>query len=126
MQVPPLRARRGDIGAISRQLLTRLSAEIGPRTLTSAAIARLVVHDWPGNVRELRNVLYRAADLTRTQRTIDASEIERAIRIRDDTTKVSLTPPLARALLGQHDNNLSAAARAAGYPRTTFRKLLKA
>jgi DNA-binding NtrC family response regulator len=126
VQVPPLRARRGDIGAISRQLLTRLSAEIGPRTLTSAAIARLVVHDWPGNVRELRNVLYRAADLTRTQRTIDASEIERAIRIRDDTTKVSLTPPLARALLGQHDNNLSAAARAAGYPRTTFRKLLKA
>jgi transcriptional regulator of acetoin/glycerol metabolism len=85
-----------------------------------------VVHDWPGNVRELRNVLYRAADLTRTQRTIDAAEIERAIRIRDDTTKVSLTPPLARALLGQHDNNLSAAARAAGYPRTTFRKLLKA
>jgi hypothetical protein len=37
---------------------------------------------------------------------------------------VHLTPPLAKALLDQHQNNLSAAARAAGYPRTTFRKLL--
>jgi DNA-binding NtrC family response regulator len=126
VEVPPLRARRGDIGAISRQVLTQLSAEIGARALTSAAIARLVVHDWPGNVRELRNVLYRAADLTRAQKTIDAAEIERAIRVREEPPKISLTPPLARALMGQHDNNLSAAARAAGYPRTTFRKLLKA
>jgi DNA-binding NtrC family response regulator len=126
VEVPPLRARCGDIAAISRQLLAQLSSELGSRTLTSAAIARLVVHDWPGNVRELRNVLYRAADLTRAQKTIDVSEIERAIRVRDEPGKVALTPPLARALLGQHANNLSAAARAAGYPRTTFRKLLKA
>jgi hypothetical protein len=28
-------------------------------------------------------------------------------------------------MFGEHQNNLSAAARAAGCPRTTFRKLLK-
>jgi len=125
VEVPPLRARRGDIGAIARQILAQLSSELGARTLASAALARLIAHDWPGNVRELRNVLYRAADLTHADRTIEAHDVERAMHVREERPKVVLTRPIAQALLGQHDNNLSAAARAAGYPRTTFRKLLK-
>src|SRR5271156_6762956 len=55
--LPPLRDRRGDVAAIARELLRQVASQVGPRTLTPAAIARLAAHDWPGNVRELRNVL---------------------------------------------------------------------
>jgi DNA-binding NtrC family response regulator len=125
VEVPPLRSRRGDIAPIARELLRQMSVDIGPRALTSGAIARLVAHDWPGNVRELRNVLYRAADLSRARETMDAHDVARCIHSRANGRKVALTPPLAKALLERHSGNLSAAARAAGYPRTTFRKLLR-
>ena len=126
VEIPPLRARAGDIAAIARRILEQHASELGKRVLTTGAVARLVAHDWPGNVRELRNVLFRAADQTRSRATMDAHDIARSIRVRDETRRLALSAPLARALLDRHDGNLSAAARAAGYPRTTFRKLLRA
>ncbi len=122
--VPPLRDRRGDIGPIARELLSQLAPQVGPRTLTSAALARLSAHDWPGNVRELRNVLCRAADATRSGGGLDADDIDRALR-RDPIIRPHLlTPQAAQALLRDSGGNLSAAARSAGIPRTSFRKLL--
>jgi two-component system, NtrC family, response regulator HydG len=125
VEVPPLRARRGDIAPIAKRLLEQMEAELGRRTLTSAAIARLTSHEWPGNVRELRNVLYRACDLAPVEAMIDARHVERGFGERDEPARRVVTPALARAIFGEHRNNLSAAARAAGCPRTTFRKLLK-
>ncbi len=124
IDVPPLRERRGDIAAIAFRLLADARDEIGDKSVSSSALARLAAHDWPGNVRELRNVLVRAADMAGDARVIDAPEIERALRSRSEPPKLHLTPPLAKSLLEQHQNNLSAAARASGYPRTSFRKLL--
>jgi DNA-binding NtrC family response regulator len=124
VRVPPLRERRGDIAAIARELLKQIAPQVGPRTLTPAAVARLSVHDWPGNVRELRNVLCRAADATRGKE-IDAVDVDRALRPHALQRGASATPEMARALLRQHDGNVSAAARAAGLPRTTFRKLVR-
>lgn len=49
IQLPPLR-ERSDLSA----LVTRW---LGPRSLTPAALQRLLAHHWPGNLRELRNVL---------------------------------------------------------------------
>jgi len=123
--VPPLRARRGDIAPIARRLLERMEGEVGSRTLTSEAVARLVAHDWPGNVRELRNVLYRACDAGARSAVIDARQIERGLGSRGEPGKRVMTPSLAKTILRNHANNMSAAARAAGYPRSTFRKLLK-
>jgi two-component system nitrogen regulation response regulator GlnG len=124
IEVPPLRERRGDIAAIAHRVLAEARDEIGEKSVSSSALARLAAHEWPGNVRELRNVLVRAADIAGDARVIDAAQVERAIRSRSEPPKALLTPPLAKSLLNQHQNNLSAAARAAGYPRTTFRKLL--
>jgi DNA-binding NtrC family response regulator len=124
VHVPPLRDRRGDIGAIARELLRQIEPQVGFRSITSAALARLAAHDWPGNVRELRNVLCRAADATNRARGIDASDVDRAIRGGRPGRVVAMTPEAARVLLREHDGNLSAAARAAGLPRTSFRKLL--
>jgi DNA-binding NtrC family response regulator len=123
--VPALRARRGDIAPIARRLLDRMENEVGRRILTSAAIARLATHDWPGNVRELRNVLYRACDAGARSPLIDARQIEHGLGSRQPPNKRVLTASLAKTILSEHDNNLSAAARSAGYPRSSFRKLLK-
>jgi DNA-binding NtrC family response regulator len=122
IEVPPLRERASDIPDIAKRYLTQLERDFGPRRLTSAAIAQLAVHDWPGNVRELRNVLLRATDLSRDRVWIDAAIIERALR-KTARRNLTLTPEQAKEWLMMHGGNVSAAARAAGLPRTTFRKL---
>ncbi|MEZ6187173.1 MAG: sigma 54-interacting transcriptional regulator [Planctomycetota bacterium] len=62
IHVPPLRARREDVGALAEafcleaaQKFGREVTGIGPR-----ALALLGRHDWPGNVRELKNAIHRA------------------------------------------------------------------
>ena len=63
IHVPPLRARREDIGPLVDSLLARIARQRGtaPCSLTDDARARLLAYDWPGNVRELENVLERAS-----------------------------------------------------------------
>ncbi|MFO0667841.1 MAG: sigma 54-interacting transcriptional regulator [Polyangiaceae bacterium] len=123
--VPPLRERRSDVLPIARRLLARAEPDLGRRTLSSRAAAALIAHDWPGNVRELRNALYRAAELAGDARTLQSVHIEGALRSLAPTPQLQLTPKVARALLASHGHNLSAAARASGYPRTSFRKVLQ-
>ena len=124
VDVPPLRERPGDVLPIARLLLGSLENEIGRRELTPAAIAQLAAHDWPGNVRELRNVLCRAADQARGARWIDASSVDRALHKTRTRTAVELTPATAKECLAEHGGNISAAARASGVARTTFRKAI--
>jgi two-component system, response regulator FlrC len=59
--VPPLRARRQDIRAITAALLIR-HARVGHDFAwpTAHALDVMMAHDWPGNVRELDSVLQRA------------------------------------------------------------------
>jgi len=118
--LPPLRQRRSDIPVLARTILTRIEPEVGQKALTSAALARLVEHDWPGNVRELGSVLYRAA-LQSPAPLITTGELGLGGSERVDGEPVVLAPEQARELLRRHDGNVSAAARAAGVARTTFR-----
>lgn len=71
IDLPPLRARRDDIGRLlfhfledelrAAGALRRLSAPRAerPAWLPAALAARLLAYDWPGNVRQLRNVARR-------------------------------------------------------------------
>jgi DNA-binding NtrC family response regulator len=65
IEIPPLRARRGDIPLLIEHLLPRVSAALGlpTPTVSAEAMDALTAHDWPGNVRELENVLERGAVL---------------------------------------------------------------
>jgi two-component system nitrogen regulation response regulator GlnG len=74
IELPPLRERREDIGALAQHFLV-LAAEDGlpRRHLTPEAIARLEARSWRGNVRELRNVVYRLALMAREERIDVAS-----------------------------------------------------
>jgi len=70
LQLPPLRARPGDIEPLARRALAR-HARGRPPALSAAALARLRAHPWPGNVRELENVVQRALVLA-----ADADELQ--------------------------------------------------
>ena len=63
--IPPLRARRDDIGDLARRFATRFAAEEGKklRGITHEAITLLASYDWPGNVRQLENAVFRAVVL---------------------------------------------------------------
>ena len=63
VNLPPLRDRSGDIPALARHLLNRLSEQTGlaPLSISNDALAVLMRYGWPGNVRQLAGVLFRAA-----------------------------------------------------------------
>ena len=123
IELPPLRRRKADISPLSRVLLSRLAGDVGEKRLTSAALARLLEYSWPGNVRELSAVLYRSA-IVAPGPDIDACHVVLPEDARNAPTAARSTPERAHELLAEHHGNVSAAARAAGVPRSTFRAWL--
>ena len=67
LELPPLRARTGDILLLATHAITEVSKRLKMRAppLTQADAARLQQYDWPGNVRELQNVIERAVILSK-------------------------------------------------------------
>jgi DNA-binding NtrC family response regulator len=66
LDVPPLRARTGEIAELAQLFARRAGAELGRSpapTLAPETLSLLLRHRWPGNVRELRNVIERAVVL---------------------------------------------------------------
>jgi transcriptional regulator with GAF, ATPase, and Fis domain len=63
--VPPLRARREDIDALTDFFIQRFARDLAKPQLRIADEAREVLrsYDWPGNIRELENCIERAAIL---------------------------------------------------------------
>jgi DNA-binding NtrC family response regulator len=61
IELPPLRARKGDLEELCAHFLAR--ARYRGAGLDPAARQALEAYDWPGNLRELRNVLERAVIL---------------------------------------------------------------
>jgi transcriptional regulator with PAS, ATPase and Fis domain len=148
VDVPPLRARPGDLPLLCRALL---GAE-GPAP-TRAALEKLSGHAWPGNVRELKNVLTRAAACRgRRSEFGDPGRIDAAQIIFDawapegddpggagpgpSATAVQATTPtaapmrhavgaLVRFEVERHAGNVRAAARALGISHTTVYRHLK-
>ncbi|MHC5068291.1 MAG: sigma-54-dependent transcriptional regulator [Planctomycetota bacterium] len=60
VQLPPLRERQGDVGAILDHYLAHFGAELGCKPqLADDARALLCAYAWPGNVRELVNIVER-------------------------------------------------------------------
>jgi len=61
MNIPPLRARRGDVALLAQHFLTDLAATHGKAAhgFAPAALEFLENYDWPGNLRELLNEVTR-------------------------------------------------------------------
>lgn len=76
IEVPPLRARREDIPALTRHFLKIQAEEQGMKLkeITTGALNVLARHDWPGNIRELRNQVERLMIMVPTTQ-IDVADV---------------------------------------------------
>ncbi|HXX69429.1 MAG TPA: sigma 54-interacting transcriptional regulator [Polyangiaceae bacterium] len=137
--VPPLRARRDDIGLLSENFL---KAGGSGMVLAEETAQALAAHDWPGNVRELRNVLERAVYLARATgqselRLIslpvsaaggaDSFQFESTKSYRETraTYDAEFERRYVRWLLSRHAGNVSAAAREAKMDRKHLHDMAK-
>jgi two-component system nitrogen regulation response regulator GlnG len=66
VDVPPLRAREGDIALLAEFFLRRAQKDFGLKDMVCSpeALEVLSQYNWPGNVRELENTIKRAALLS--------------------------------------------------------------
>jgi two-component system, NtrC family, response regulator AtoC len=147
IELPPLRARTGDIDLLSLHFAESICREQGmaPKTLTQDAMNLLRDHTWPGNIRELKNTIERAIILSETpliepshimlqQRsnvpaTVASETRQVAGTIRVPTTGMTLEEAereLLAITLNIASNNQSHAARMLGISRPTIiRKIRK-
>jgi len=123
LRVPPLREHLSDLRPLSEHLLAGL--KMGVYRLADEAMDELKGYPFPGNVRELRNVLAQAA-LCCEGATIGAVEVAAVLDQRVPHRTKRMKPAQALTLVARTQGNISAAARRAGIPRSTFRDLLRA
>lgn len=125
VSLPPLRERRGDIPLLVGRVLH--DTGMSQYRVDDEALALLAAEPLPGNVRELRNVLMQAS-LQVDGRLICGETMQAVLQCRGGaphSLRQPVTAESAHALLRAHDGNVSAAARAAGLPRSTFRDRLR-
>ncbi len=69
IQLPPLRARRGDVAKLAHFFLGKYARAMNRKMhgFSPDAMLALKAYDWPGNVRELQNVIERALVVARGQ-----------------------------------------------------------
>jgi len=129
VRLPPLRARREDMGLLIAALIARLAADPARVTFTPEAMRLLLNHDWPQNVRELEKRLATALALLLVREgPIDVGALGEMPRAAtpprtapgDDARRAELV-----RLLTEHGGNLSAIARAVGKDRAQIRRWLR-
>ena len=99
---------------------------------SSAFIAELASHHWPGNVRELRNYLERCVAMGERPglptTAVAESDVAIDLGVPLRSAREQVLAPFERryleASLRKYENNVSAAARAAGMDRLSFYRLL--
>lgn len=151
IRLPPLRARKEDIGRLLVHFLRVELARIGETLpaggtaapwLPASLVSRLVRYPWPGNVRQLQNVARQLAIDGRGQPVLDSPELDALMpgtaQASPDRTPSPEAPPKTRgrrpsdvsedemiAALRAHRWNLKAAGDALGIPRTSMYLLLE-
>lgn len=66
IRVPPLRERKEDIPLLVEHFLDKVARKLkrSIKTLSPAALQKLMIYSWPGNVRELENMIECAVVMT--------------------------------------------------------------
>jgi two-component system response regulator HydG len=138
IELPPLRARGGDILLLAQRFLQKTAEREKKNVvgLSPAAAERLLAYAWPGNVRELQNCIEHAVALARYDQ-ITAEDIPEKIRsyksshvlvVSDNPSELVPMEVVERRyilrVLEAAAGNKTAAARILGIERKTlYRKL---
>ncbi len=138
IQVPPLRARPGDLLALTTYFMQKIAARGGKPvpTIDEDVARRMLAYDWPGNVRELQNCVERAMALGQLQR-ITIAELPDKIRDHQRAPTVTATGVpdelitldeierrYVRQVLVATNNNKTDAARILGIDRRSLYRRL--
>ncbi len=139
IDLPPLRARGGDVLTLAQNFLERIAARASKEIagFSPDAAEKLLSYAWPGNVRELQNCVERAvalasfdlitvADLPEKIRAFKPSYI---VLSGEDPTQLVTLEELERRyihrVLDAVAGNKSAAARILGIERKTLYRMLE-
>ncbi|MFC1843686.1 sigma-54-dependent transcriptional regulator [Thermodesulfobacteriota bacterium] len=131
IELPRLRDRKDDIPPLVEHFIKKYSDQMGKKvkSITPAAMQKLMLHDWPGNVRELENTIEYAIAMTNS----DTLRDEIILKIKKVQTELP-TMQEARArfekkylqnLLKITGGNVSKAAELAGKYRADLYNLMK-
>ena len=124
IQLPPLRAREGDIPLLLEHFIARHGG--GRRLGVSAAtMATLSRHNWPGNVRELENAVQRAIALAGEQSELSLTDlVSLDPRWRGATEVSTSVRPLREVLRELESAHIQRALEACGGHRSQTADLL--
>ncbi len=100
IELPPLRARRGDIALLAEHFLKRARAKLNKNVtgISRETLAMLRAYAWPGNIRELENVIERAVVFAQAGR-IEADHLPENVRAATLPGGTLPPPRLAAALV---------------------------
>lgn len=128
VELPPLRARRGDVGILAAHFWRALG---GGGPLPFDLLQRFERYSWPGNVRELANAVARHLalgdlEVMATGAAASADPFERIIQM-DQPFSIARQQAISEferryveRVLSQHGGNVSKAAIASGIARRYF------
>jgi transcriptional regulator with PAS, ATPase and Fis domain len=121
VELPPLRARRGDLGLLIGRLLSRVDRGHGV-TFTRGAARALFGYEWPCNVRELERALELA--LATAPPGVEISEHHLSLAaVQASAHRAKDDPSRFRELVVEHKGNVTALSRALGTSRSHVRRL---
>jgi transcriptional regulator with GAF, ATPase, and Fis domain len=134
IDVPPLRARSGDVEILARHFIAKHARDRTVR-LSRAAVDLLSAYSWPGNIRQLENELRRA--LVLSDGVITPEHLSEPVREggRTEAAKVdglnvrrrvdALEAELVRAALERTNGNQTRAAELLGLSRFGLQKMIR-
>jgi transcriptional regulator with PAS, ATPase and Fis domain len=139
LDIPPLRERRDEIGALVNHFVTATALEFGKGfvRLAEETMEHFLVHRWPGNVRQLQNEVRRIVALAEPDSVIPPGVLspeilnrhllaqpptatgDLAIPVRDKLlpTLSRIEREMIKAALRDHGGRVEAAAKALGISR---------
>ena len=129
IEVPPLRARGGDIPLLVRHFAEKFASELGktvPR-FSEKAMEAMQIYAWPGNARELENVIQRIVVMNDEQiiEVPDLPSFARFSALRTigvNRTLAEVEADHIRNVLANAGGNKTQAAQILGIDRKTLRK----
>ena len=140
IHIAPLRERREDIPLLIGRFLEHFAAENGFRqkTVSEEAMHILCGHPWPGNIRELRNLIERLSimvgeDVIRSADLPSDFRASRAVARSSSSAqgkslkeiREQVERDYIRAVLAEHEWNVTQAARELGIERTNLHKKIR-
>src|SRR3989344_1972278 len=132
VQIPPLRARGGDVLLLARMFLEHFNREQGRnlRGYSKDALHSLEAYGWPGNVRELKNRVKRAVIMAEGKQIVardlelDEVSVEEAALdlrlVRDEAERQAIQRALSHAA-----GKISTAADMLGISRPTIYDMIR-